>query len=284
MCQKYHVSFKDTYVHKWWKCKDVHTNEKPQGTSLEVQWLRLHAPNAGGPGSIPGQGTRFHVPQFKRRSHGVGSLSPSPGIEPGVSCIAGGFFTSWATREAWVFMKGFPILLCAWSISRGKWKKAATFMHMSCVLPKMLSQGSKEGSFSPPSPSNLFCKFWTQKWGSHCLVRNNNMDKIKSSLAGCGLSQEHHSSTLRQLALLSPFHRCSNWGSERKQLAKVPPLWSAGSSRLELVTQGFPDRKAQSVGVKRVPSGDTHTSSQLCGFRQPHQSAPQFLHLKKWPN
>ncbi|TEA42709.1 hypothetical protein DBR06_SOUSAS1610227, partial [Sousa chinensis] len=26
--------------------------------SLVVQWLRLHAPNTGGLGSIPGQGTR----------------------------------------------------------------------------------------------------------------------------------------------------------------------------------------------------------------------------------
>ena len=32
-----------------------------QGTSLVVQWLGLHAPNAGGPGSIPGQGTRSHM-------------------------------------------------------------------------------------------------------------------------------------------------------------------------------------------------------------------------------
>ncbi|TEA34794.1 hypothetical protein DBR06_SOUSAS11910017, partial [Sousa chinensis] len=29
--------------------------------SLVVQWLRLHAPNGGGPGSIPGQGTRSHT-------------------------------------------------------------------------------------------------------------------------------------------------------------------------------------------------------------------------------
>ena len=28
-----------------------------------VQWLKLHAPNAGGPGSIPGQGTRSHMLQ-----------------------------------------------------------------------------------------------------------------------------------------------------------------------------------------------------------------------------
>ena len=31
-----------------------------RGTSLVVQWLRLHAPNSGGLGSIPGQG--FHRP------------------------------------------------------------------------------------------------------------------------------------------------------------------------------------------------------------------------------
>ena len=29
------------------------------GTSLVIQWLRLHTPSAGGPGSSPGQGTRF---------------------------------------------------------------------------------------------------------------------------------------------------------------------------------------------------------------------------------
>ena len=30
-------------------------------TSLMVQWLRHHAANAGGPGLIPGQGTRSHM-------------------------------------------------------------------------------------------------------------------------------------------------------------------------------------------------------------------------------
>ena len=33
------------------------------GTSLVVQWLRLHTPNVGDPGPIPGQGTRSHMPQ-----------------------------------------------------------------------------------------------------------------------------------------------------------------------------------------------------------------------------
>ena len=38
---------------------------KTTGTSLEVQWLRLHSSNAGGPGSIPGQGTRSHTLQLR---------------------------------------------------------------------------------------------------------------------------------------------------------------------------------------------------------------------------
>jgi len=35
-----------------------------RGTSLVVQWLRLRSPIAGGMGSIPGQGTRSHMPQL----------------------------------------------------------------------------------------------------------------------------------------------------------------------------------------------------------------------------
>ena len=31
------------------------------GTSLVVQWMRLHAPNAGGLSLIPGGGTRSHT-------------------------------------------------------------------------------------------------------------------------------------------------------------------------------------------------------------------------------
>ena len=33
--------------------------KKNTGTSLVVQWLRLHAFNAGDTGSIPGQGTKI---------------------------------------------------------------------------------------------------------------------------------------------------------------------------------------------------------------------------------
>ena len=44
-------------------------NKGPHGTFLVVQWLRLHAPNTGGPGLIPGQGTRsLHAATEDRRS------------------------------------------------------------------------------------------------------------------------------------------------------------------------------------------------------------------------
>ncbi|TEA28876.1 hypothetical protein DBR06_SOUSAS4010093, partial [Sousa chinensis] len=32
---------------------------------MVVQWLRLCTPYVGGPGSIPGQGTRSHMPQLR---------------------------------------------------------------------------------------------------------------------------------------------------------------------------------------------------------------------------
>ena len=38
---------------------------KKSRTSLVAHWIRLHVPNAGGLGSIPGQGTRFHIPRLK---------------------------------------------------------------------------------------------------------------------------------------------------------------------------------------------------------------------------
>ena len=34
-------------------------------TSLVVQWLRPHTPDAGAPGSISGWGTKFHMPQLR---------------------------------------------------------------------------------------------------------------------------------------------------------------------------------------------------------------------------
>ena len=43
-------------------CQVCHFQKEVRGTSLVVQWLRFHTPNAEGPGSIPGWGTRSHRP------------------------------------------------------------------------------------------------------------------------------------------------------------------------------------------------------------------------------
>ena len=40
-------------------------------TSLVVQWIRLCTPNAGGPGSIPDQGTRSHMQAATKSLHGT---------------------------------------------------------------------------------------------------------------------------------------------------------------------------------------------------------------------
>ena len=39
--------------------------KRAMGTSLVVQWLRFWVPNARGLGSIPGQGTKTHMPKLK---------------------------------------------------------------------------------------------------------------------------------------------------------------------------------------------------------------------------
>ena len=46
-------------------CCEMDILREVTGTSLVVQWLRLHAPNAGAQGSIPGQKTRSHMLQLK---------------------------------------------------------------------------------------------------------------------------------------------------------------------------------------------------------------------------
>ena len=59
-----------------WRLKNI------LGTSLVVQWLRLCASKAGGPGSIPGQGTKSDVLQscMLLRSPGAAPLAPQKEI------------------------------------------------------------------------------------------------------------------------------------------------------------------------------------------------------------
>ena len=55
-----------TEYHFVLKRNELVTHEKSwRGTSSVVQWLRLHAPNAGGLGSNPSQETRSHILQLR---------------------------------------------------------------------------------------------------------------------------------------------------------------------------------------------------------------------------
>ena len=49
-------------------CIAYHGLNISAGTSPVVQWLRLHASNAGGPSSIPGWETRFHMPLLRPKA------------------------------------------------------------------------------------------------------------------------------------------------------------------------------------------------------------------------
>ena len=104
--------------------KRQETNKKP---SLPVSWgmllwskmrqVRLQTARGGGGGLISKSHLTLATPRtgahqallsmgFSRQEYWGGLPFPSPGIEPrspalqAVSCISGGFFTHWATREA----------------------------------------------------------------------------------------------------------------------------------------------------------------------------------------
>ena len=63
---------------------DSSLKQRVFGISMTVQWLRLHASNAGGAGSIPGQRTRIpHAAghgqkEKKQRVFSATSLPPKP--------------------------------------------------------------------------------------------------------------------------------------------------------------------------------------------------------------
>ena len=61
-----------------------HKNYPGLGTSLVVEWLRLHASTAGGVGLIPGQGTNIpYAPRLGKKNAGDAGLVPGSGRSPG---------------------------------------------------------------------------------------------------------------------------------------------------------------------------------------------------------
>ena len=47
----------------------IQSLQNTSGTALVVQWVRLHTPNAGDLGSIPGWGTRSHMHAATKSLH-----------------------------------------------------------------------------------------------------------------------------------------------------------------------------------------------------------------------
>ena len=54
-------------------CTNVFLSQSPKAIEMKAgvvaQWIRLHAPNAGGLGSIPGWGTTSHMHATTKSSH-----------------------------------------------------------------------------------------------------------------------------------------------------------------------------------------------------------------------
>ena len=83
-------------------------NKKPKETKVSVQCLAQEVKSESESHSVGSESLRPHGPyspwNFPGQNTGVGSLSLLQGIFPiqdrtQVSCIPGGFFASWATRE-----------------------------------------------------------------------------------------------------------------------------------------------------------------------------------------
>ena len=86
-----------------WKIMGRWLNQSDKvGTSLVVQWLKLCVPNAGGPSSIPRQGTRSHMLQQKTKTFLMAKLllkKDSP-VTQRVKSLPG-------MRETWVWSLGW---------------------------------------------------------------------------------------------------------------------------------------------------------------------------------
>ena len=67
--------------------KEVIHKKLYTGISLVVQWVKLRAPNAGGPSSIPGWGTRFYMHATTKSLHAATKRPCMLQLRPGTAKI-----------------------------------------------------------------------------------------------------------------------------------------------------------------------------------------------------
>ena len=121
------------------------------GVSRQEYWNGLPCPP---PGALPNPGIKLRAPALqvdslaaespaKPKNTGVGISrgSSRPRNWTRVSCIAGGFFTSWATWEAPNLIRSHLFIFVFISISLGDWAKEILIRFVSeNVLPMFFSR------------------------------------------------------------------------------------------------------------------------------------------------
>ena len=85
--------------------------------------LRFHAPNAGGPSLIPGQGTRSHIPQLRVRMLQLKTPQPT-----GTYCTAQGTLHNIMWRPGWEqsLKENGYMCMYAWVLSLSTWNYHST--------------------------------------------------------------------------------------------------------------------------------------------------------------
>ena len=81
-------------------------NEASAGTSLAVQWLRLHASTAEGMGSIPGQGTKIPHATWCRHKKKKKNKKPPPKFQKHEVQRASGLVNTWRQGENGALREG----------------------------------------------------------------------------------------------------------------------------------------------------------------------------------
>ena len=115
--------------------KEIYLKRNSWGSSLMVQWLRLHTPNARGPGSIPGQGI---WPQMCNSSaHMLQWRSEILHVATGTWCSRINFFLIKKKRNSWE--------LC--NIERKK-KWMCHWWNIPCAEPVLDTYDTMEHQFS----------------------------------------------------------------------------------------------------------------------------------------
>ena len=159
---------------------------KMWGTSLVVQWLRLWAPNAGAPCSIPGQGTGCYTPQL--RIHKLKLKIPRATAKTWCSQINNKFFyksknmVRWAVDSRAVCAR--VLLPPSHSLYRETWVFEYNILNHVKLIEGILPE--KCDFSGPPQISWHIYSSWSPPlegkcYGLNCVLWNNRKSLVSAS-------------------------------------------------------------------------------------------------------